>query len=77
MSSVSSVIARFKLKHKSKNFNCVNHNYFDNIDSAQKAYFLGFFISDGSVSGNRFSFNLSADDGNELLPTLKKELHSD
>lgn len=77
MSSVSSVIARFKLKHKSKNFNCVNHHYFDNIDSAQKAYFLGLFISDGSVSGSRFSFQLSFDDGKELLPVLKEEINSD
>lgn len=28
----------------------INHNYFDKIDSEDKAYLLGFFIADGSIT---------------------------
>lgn len=67
ISSVSSVIKALKLTVKKKlTINNVNHNYFDNIDSDDKAYFLGFIIADGSISsgtnshdGNgRFSINI-------------------
>lgn len=28
----------------------VNHNYFDNIDTEEKAYFLGFLVADGCLT---------------------------
>lgn len=31
----------------------IKHNYFDNIDSAMKAYLLGFFMADGSIEVNQ------------------------
>lgn len=84
-SSVSSVIKALKLTVKKKlTINNVNHNYFDNIDSDDKAYFLGFIIADGSISsginshdGNgRFSINIMEEDS-YLLEFLKLQLHSD
>ncbi len=57
MSSVSSVIKALKLKvRKNLNTNDLDHNFFDIINSEEKAYFLGFLIADGSISnGNKRS----------------------
>ena len=30
------------------------HEYFDNIDTENKAYLLGFFLADGSIDGSRY-----------------------
>lgn len=49
-----------------------NHSYFETIDSAQKAYWLGFIYADGSVSINaktnscELSIKLQASDYNHL-----------
>ena len=58
----------------------INENYFSDINSDLKAYFLGFFIADGSVSVNikqrcygRFSFLIQEQDG-YLLEKLASEL---
>ena len=80
-SSVSSVFKILGIKPKKKlNENTVNHNYFDNIDSDTKAYFLGFLIADGSISDQkrgrgRFSFNIQEEDS-YLLERLKEEINS-
>lgn len=58
----------------------MNVNYFSEINSDKKAYFLGFFIADGCVTINkkqrcngRFSFNIQEEDG-YILEELAKEL---
>lgn len=65
--------------------NLTNENYFKNIDTSLKAYLLGFFIADGSISlssgcknSYRFSINLSEVDKyiielykNEICPNNK------
>lgn len=38
------------------------NNYWENIDTYDKAYFLGFLIADGNVSGNNIRLQLSSKD---------------
>ena len=56
----------------------VNHNYFDNIDTYQKAWLLGFLAADGSVASNRNSIkiDLSSTD-REILEKIKEEIQSE
>lgn len=75
--SVSSVFQRFDIPLNERNYefiNTVNHNYFDNIDSKNKAYFLGFFIADGCYSKTRFDICIQEGD-RIVLDTLKSELN--
>lgn len=44
-----------------------NNLIFDVINSAETAYILGFYIADGSISGNRLSFSLSEKDLDLLI----------
>ena len=45
------MIKYFNLSVVNKNTtHIVNHNYFDNIDTEEKAYFLGFLVADGCVT---------------------------
>lgn len=60
-----------------------NHNYFSVIDTPEKAYFLGFMLTDGSIiedkRGNRapsVSIMLKAEDA-YILEELDKQLGSD
>lgn len=54
----------------------INDKYFDNIDSAKKAYFLGFLFADGYNNGkNRVTISLQEDD-KEILEKFKKEIDS-
>ena len=41
----------------------VNEDFFTNIDSEEKAYFLGLLVSDGNVYGNQTTLGLQAQDG--------------
>lgn len=79
MSSVSSVVKAFNLTPKRKYVNTVEHTFFDKINTAAKAYLLGFFIADGCInkstskSRSRFSINQSEDD-KEIIKAFKKYL---
>lgn len=56
----------------------LNENYFDNIDSEQKAYFLGFIAADGNIyrrDGHQGMLSISVKDNDiEILEYFKKEL---
>lgn len=54
----------------------VNHNYFDNIDTVQKAWLLGFLAADGSIAANRnrIKIGLSSID-REILEKIRKEIN--
>lgn len=56
----------------------VNHNYFDKIDSNQKAWLLGFLAADGNVASdrNRIKIGLSSID-REILENIKIALSSE
>ena len=52
--------------HLASLMNLINENFFDNIDSEEKAYLLGFFIADGCIqkeakkkNGEIYSYNVS------------------
>lgn len=53
----------------------VNHQYFDNIDSLQKAWILGFIAADGSVASdrNRIKISLSGID-KDILEKIRQEI---
>lgn len=68
MSSVSSVVKRFNLNPKKARENTIIDDFFDEINTDEKAYLLGFFIADGYISNQsgrknkRFGINQSIDD---------------
>lgn len=51
----------------------LNENYFEDLDSENKAYWLGFIAGDGNICGHKFSIHLSKKDKNHLI-LLKNEL---
>lgn len=54
-----------------------NESYFDNIDSHNKAYFLGLIIADGHVSKNTNSISLYQNKIDEyIFDSINKELES-
>lgn len=79
MSSISSVVKRFNLSPKKAYENTVRNDFFDTIDTEEKAYLLGFFIADGCInktttrSKGRFSINQSEDD-KEIVKAYKEYL---
>lgn len=51
----------------------VNDNYFDNIDTEEKAYFLGFLFAGGNISNNTNSITIRSHKRNkELISYLSK-----
>lgn len=54
-SQIKSKICNMKLQHKKRKF---NSDYFQNIDSKNKAYFLGLIYADGYISFNKGYYEL-------------------
>jgi hypothetical protein len=52
----------------------INENYFDNIDTPNKAYILGWVLSDGYVSKNKLVFGIK---DLEILEFIKNEMGSE
>lgn len=78
-SSVGGAIKSLGLTPKKAYINTVDGTYWNKIDSDSKAYLLGFFIADGSVtdkerSHGRFSFSILEED-RYILEHFAKELH--
>jgi intein-encoded DNA endonuclease-like protein len=70
-STISSVIKRFNIIDYNKlNENTCVHDYFDKIDTEEKAYLLGLFLADGWVSKTRFGISLQIEDL-EILEKFK------
>ena len=53
-----------------------NENYFNQIDCARKAYWLGFIAGDGGIVKNCLRFNLAEQDIN-ILNQFKEDLNSE
>lgn len=64
-------------KITSRKYN-VNENYFDNIDTPNKAYILGLLYADGNnhIKNNTVSIALQEEDV-EILRLINKEIESD
>ena len=81
-STVSGVLTKFKDQIKNRKYhyqNTIDHEYFDIINSDLKAYFLGFFIADGTIGMNprsigRIGFCIQNDDS-YILETLLKSIN--
>lgn len=58
--------------NKYKNIN-LNENYFEKIDSNDKAYFLGFMLTDGNISLNENIIRLSLSSKDEEILNIFKE----
>ena len=60
---------------KGRRLHDIQHDYFNNIDSAMKAYLLGFFIADGYIEKNsgRICFNNSIDDIS-IIKEIQKQI---
>lgn len=55
----------------------INKNYFDEINTPNKAYILGFLYADGYVSKGKYRIQLSLQEGDiEILEKIKEELDS-
>lgn len=52
----------------------INENFFDSIDTQEKAYFLGYLFADGCNSGKRINLNLSEKDL-DILKIFNKLIH--
>jgi intein/homing endonuclease len=87
-STVTYLIKKHKLRViKRKNRLNINHNYFNLIDSSEKAYILGYFIADGCIEYNkvkRIRFNSAMNDfeiiefiRNQLSPETKMTITED
>lgn len=78
ITSVRYHLNKNKIKIKKNRIYCVNENYFDVIDTEEKAYFLGLMYSDGynCQSNGFFRITLVEKDG-YILQKFKKALNSD
>jgi len=57
-----------------KKYEC-NDNFFEKINTEEKAYWLGFILADGCVTNNRLAINLSKKDHNHLIK-FKQDIKS-
>lgn len=54
----------------------INQDYFSNIDTEGKAYFLGLLYADGCMVSNRYAFTISLQEKDKfILEDFKKELN--
>jgi hypothetical protein len=80
--NTSSTLVRDRLltlgiKIKSPNVDyTVDHEYFNKIDSSDKAYFLGLLYADGNIYKNKVGIGLQEEDG-YILEKFKKYIKSD
>lgn len=51
----------------------IDHNWLDNIDTEEKAYFLGLLAADGWITGNSLCIDLQQKD-QKLLETLQQKI---
>ena len=74
---VCNILDRFDIDRNNiyHNVNLVE-DYWKNIDSYDKAYFLGFMITDGNVYGNQVSLELKIG-SKHILETFKEKTKSD
>lgn len=73
--SISNILERYNIPRNNKYSNKkLDENYFEKIDRPDKAYFLGFMLTDGNVSlkGNIIRLALSSKD-EEILQIFKEK----
>lgn len=71
--TISNILEKHNIARDNRYHNLgLNLDYFENIDSYDKAYFLGFLITDGNVHGNAIKLNLSSKD-EAILKVFKEK----
>ena len=56
----------------------LNQDYFEKLDTNNKAYVLGFLYADGNVSKEKYNIQLSLQEGDkEILEKISKDMNSD
>lgn len=75
--SITNLLEKYGIKRDNIYHNLeLIEDYWENIDSYDKAYFLGFIITDGNVSGNMIRLQLSSKDQHILEVFAKKTKNS-
>ena len=73
--TIESICRKYEISHSSRRK--VNINYFNSIDTENKAYILGFIIADGNIevvsTGNKLNFFISSID-DYILEKIKTEI---
>ena len=65
------LIEDFQINTKLKRRYIINSNYFDNIDSEEKAYILGFIFADGFVGNDKVNNIVISSKDKEILEIIK------
>ena len=72
--TISNILEKNNIARDNKYKNIsLNENYFEKIDSSDKAYFLGFMLTDGNVSLNENTIRLSLSSKDEEILNIFKE----
>ena len=72
--TISNILEKNNIARDNKYKNIsLNENYFEKIDSSDKAYFLGFMLTDGNVSLNENIIRLSLSSKDEEILNIFKE----
>ena len=82
--TIQKIVRDHNIARKCGHKNFINHNYFESIDTPEKAYFLGLLLTDGNVHYDKRQANrqpsiqiaLKGEDIN-ILEKFKHELSSD
>jgi hypothetical protein len=74
--TISNILEKYGIRRNNRYKNkSLNIDYFSKIDTYDKAYFLGFLITDGNISGNAVRLSLSIKD-KDILNIFKSKLNS-
>lgn len=72
--TISDILEKNNISRNNKYKNLkLNENYFENIDTNDKAYFLGFMLTDGNISLKENIIRLSLSSKDEEILTVFKE----
>ena len=72
--TISNILEKNNIARDNKYKNIsLNENYFEKIDSSDKAYFLGFMLTDGNISLNENTIRLSLSSKDEEILNIFKE----
>lgn len=82
--TIQKTVRKYGIARKAGYKNLIDHNYFENIDTPEKAYFLGLLLTDGNVHYDKRSANrqpsiqiaLKGEDI-DILEKFKQELKAD
>lgn len=78
--TINRIIKKYNIKRTfiTKATNKVNHDYFDNIDTPEKSYWIGMLMADGYVHNKRGYVELSLHHNDkDMIEKFKNDLNSD